>query len=95
MGDDASEEEQAPNTSDLLDTEMFYTRATVGKIHFVHGEKMLKDPPGWIRPYCSSQVKFENAERCSALEASRLGTLNFCEKCKTHWPEGLEKLVCF
>ena len=94
MGDDDSEKEPAANTSYLLDTEMFYTRATVGKIHLLHPEKTKRDPPGWMRPYCSAQVKHENAELCSALEGSRLGILSFCDKCRTHWPAGLEKLVC-
>ena len=95
MGDEDSEEESPPETSDLLNTEMLYTRAQVGKIHLLHYEKTLKDPPGWKRAHCSSQIKDANAMLCSALEGSRLGTLSFCEKCTTHWPAGLEKLVCF
>ena len=35
----------------------------------------------------------ENAETCSALEASRVGTMTYCDTCKQHWPKGLADLL--
>ena len=72
-----SEEEQPPNTAELLDTEMFYTRATVGKIHLLHCEKTMQDPPGWISRSCSAQVKVENAESLLGPGRVALGNSEF------------------